>query len=427
MFEAAHKDDGRRGALKVYKGTKSSTIKKEKLRVRRMRAAREVQTLELLQDWSGLPSVYDHNISSKTEELFAVFEYVDGLTLDKWVEGNGPMSVPACVDFCKVLGATLDELHALDLVHRDLKPANVILRGGAPQLPVLLDLGLVGGRPLEKVTQTEEAMRNEFMIVPELASPHEPTRATDTAMFAGLVYYVLCNVRPVQLRDGQGRMPHERAFPDVAGLSSAQKARLAMLFSRAFQYLPAARFQSCGEIVRELTRIVEEPHDMSGIDDSLRKALTELVTAKGRAAVASLRFRDLVVQAMGEYPRHDSNLLFADEGVSAHSGFDFGLGPERIGFEVHFTVFVKVHTLSGATMAAITFAAAFASSEDTSLVVLEERGDAVGKASPIPPIAADESGAKLIAQIVRARADECTQNLLELAIWRARKRQEEGS
>jgi serine/threonine protein kinase len=415
VSEVAHVGDGRRGALKAYKGTKPSS---EKSPVRRMRAAREVQTLELMQPTDGVPQVYEHNIGSPTEELYAVLEYIDGPTLGRWVEENGPMSAATCLEFAKVLGATLDQLHALDLVHRDLKPANVILRSAAPQTPVLLDLGLVGGKALDNVTSADEAMRNEFMIVPELASPHEPTRATDTAMFAGLIFFALTAQRPVQLRDGNGRMPHERIAVAAPGFNADQGRRLAILFSRAFQYAAATRFSSCSLLVEELMKIFEEPVYASDLGENLQKSLAELVTPKERSAVAMLRFRDLIIGAMGEYPRVDGKLLFADDGVSAHCGFYFSFGPNdrQMDLQICFQVVVK-RPLVLDTAVATVFSVKFASEDDYSSVSLGEQG----LSSPPGAVSAgaDESGARLIADIVRSRAEQLTPVLLQEAILQA--------
>ncbi|HVH47920.1 MAG TPA: serine/threonine-protein kinase [Labilithrix sp.] len=77
--------------------------------------------------------------------LFLVMEYLEGRSVDRLVQTDGPLPAPEAVDL--VLGAleAVNEAHELGLVHRDLKPANLFLaerRGKAPILKVL-DFGIV--------------------------------------------------------------------------------------------------------------------------------------------------------------------------------------------------------------------------------------------------------------------------------------------
>ena len=74
--------------------------------------------------------------------LFAVFDYIDGVSLKEWLLENGALE-PSVV--CAIMGQVLDGLahaHSLGIIHRDLKPANIMLSHDDGQLQVrIVDVG----------------------------------------------------------------------------------------------------------------------------------------------------------------------------------------------------------------------------------------------------------------------------------------------
>ena len=78
-------------------------------------------------------------------DLVIVMEYIEGLTLARWLEAE-PRSVAEILAAFLAAGQGLAAVHDLGLVHRDFKPANVMVGAdarGAPRVKVL-DFGLAG-------------------------------------------------------------------------------------------------------------------------------------------------------------------------------------------------------------------------------------------------------------------------------------------
>lgn len=71
-----------------------------------------------------------------------LMEFVEGPSLDAWIQGNRPDLQTASQMFCGILSA-MEQAHALGYVHRDLKPANVLLKRDIGRwAPKVTDFGI---------------------------------------------------------------------------------------------------------------------------------------------------------------------------------------------------------------------------------------------------------------------------------------------
>ena len=82
-------------------------------------------------------------------QCFMVMEFVDGPSLRRHIEANGPLPVPAVLRMGADLARALDHAWQAGVIHRDVKPENVVLQRATkvvdatfPFVPKLVDLGL---------------------------------------------------------------------------------------------------------------------------------------------------------------------------------------------------------------------------------------------------------------------------------------------
>lgn len=130
-------------------------------------------------------------------DVFAVFEYVPGLTLKQLLDEKGALSA---VETALLMGQVLDALacaHTLGIVHRDLKPQNIMVTTtGASQQIKLLDFGIGAFTPearqldYKSLTMTKETIGTPTYSAPEQLRGEPPTCKTD--LYAWGLLFIEC-------------------------------------------------------------------------------------------------------------------------------------------------------------------------------------------------------------------------------------------
>jgi serine/threonine-protein kinase len=129
-----------------------------------------------------------------------VMEYVEGETLQSFVEANGCCEPATIVAWVRQLASVLDHVHALGIVHRDVKPANVMLQAAEGARRVrLLDFGLARdfGLDSQAITMQGTASGTPGFIAPEQRSGLAPDHRADVFSLAAVAAYLLAGRLPV--------------------------------------------------------------------------------------------------------------------------------------------------------------------------------------------------------------------------------------
>src|SRR5262245_6590402 len=118
--------------------------------------------------------------------LYAVFEYVPGVTLRKVLDTEGKLGMAETLHLLTQVLDALSCAHARGVVHRDLKPENILItRTGARRNALVLDLGLGGftreaeGWALPRITATHELMGTPCYAAPEQLRGEPPSPRSD--------------------------------------------------------------------------------------------------------------------------------------------------------------------------------------------------------------------------------------------------------
>ncbi|MBX3471399.1 MAG: serine/threonine protein kinase, partial [Planctomycetes bacterium] len=145
-----------------------------------------------------------HTLGQARGGPYLVMDLVEGESLQRRLERDGPLPAGAAAALCRALTAALAHAHARGVLHRDLKPANVLLDpGGAPRL---IDFGLArlqtDGGSLAHLTRTGELLGTPAFMAPEQADGRPVDARTDVYGLGATLFALLT-----------GRAPFEGASP----------------------------------------------------------------------------------------------------------------------------------------------------------------------------------------------------------------------
>jgi TOMM system kinase/cyclase fusion protein len=134
--------------------------------------------------------------SGETTEgvLYAVFEFVPGLTLRELLAEEGKLGLRETLHLMTQVLDALSCAHARGVVHRDLKPDNIMVtKTGVRRNALVLDFGLGGfvkeiqDRELRRITATQEMMGTPSYAAPEQLRGEKPSVRSDLYSW-GLVF-----------------------------------------------------------------------------------------------------------------------------------------------------------------------------------------------------------------------------------------------
>jgi serine/threonine protein kinase len=205
-------------------------------------------------DHENIARVY--SIGQDGPHHFIVFEFIEGLTVRRRVDEQGPLPVSEAVDITLQIAQAL--VHAADrgVVHRDIKPSNIILTplGRAK----LVDMGLA--RRFERetdhgLTQSGMTLGTFDYISPEQArDPRDVDVRSDLYSLGCTLFHMLTGRPPFPGGTVlQKLLQHqEEPPPDVQSLNPKVPADLARLINKLMAKDRDRRYQSPEQLVRDL-------------------------------------------------------------------------------------------------------------------------------------------------------------------------------
>ena len=193
VFEAQHVVLGRQMAIKVLKQDCSNPRLKERF-FNEARAAGAINHQHIVQ-------VYDFGLV-QTGEPFIVMEFVDGASLQEYMDRAAPMSYQDTREVVLQILSAIDAIHKIGLVHRDVKPANMMLvKASRPKLFLkMLDFGIA--RAVNKdwdwptLTRADEVLGTPVYLSPEQAGGGKADPRWDLWAVAVIMYEMLAGKLP---------------------------------------------------------------------------------------------------------------------------------------------------------------------------------------------------------------------------------------
>ncbi len=214
----------------------------------------------------------------RPEGLFLVMEYVEGVSLDRYIHRviQGPLPLDQALElFLQVLEA-FDYAHTHGVIHRDIKPSNILIRND--NVAKVLDFGIARilsgdgtqGGDSPELTKTGTTLGTVAYMSPEqlrAKSPSEIDHRSDIYSL-GIVLFEMLTGR--QMYDRTELSEFEilvkiatEAPPSLRTLNPHLPQELEEVLHKALAKKPDDRFQHCKAFAHELIRIAARYPNLS--------------------------------------------------------------------------------------------------------------------------------------------------------------------
>ena len=218
-------------------------------------------------------------VGDRPDQLFLVFEFVPGKTLDE-VQSGRPLDVRRAIDLGFQIAAALGAAHSQGVLHLDVRPENVkVSLGGHAKL---LDTGLsawtAGGRATRAAPSLDDqgaGDRADRYRSPEQRRGEPPDHRSDLFSLGVILFEMLA-----------GRVPSDgasgRAMPTRPGaVNTAIPAELDAIVERAMAERVEDRYQSAASFSAELRSLAAILDIRSGDREPPSQVTTKAAPSRG--------------------------------------------------------------------------------------------------------------------------------------------------
>lgn len=198
----------------------------------------------------NIVKIYDVGFTDKIQ--FIVMEYIDGITLNEYIEKQGVLKWRDAVHFTIQILRALQHAHDRGIVHRDIKPQNVmLLQDGTIKV---MDFGIARFARETGKTLSEKAIGSVHYISPEQARGELTDEKSDIYSVGVMLYEMLT-----------GKKPYDGDTPVAIALKHMQSPclkpseinpdipqGLEEIVIRAMQKESDKRYQSASEMIKDI-------------------------------------------------------------------------------------------------------------------------------------------------------------------------------
>ncbi len=206
----------------------------------------------------GIVKIFNYSVRNDTK--YIAMEYIEGITLKDYIQKRGVLSFNEIISYTEQILHALEHAHESGVVHRDIKPQNImLLRNG---LIKVTDFGIAKVTGGETFTITDKAIGTVSYISPEQAEGKQIDARSDLYSLGTVMYEMAC-----------GKLPFDDESPISVALMHINKAvvsprtvnpaiprGLEQIILSAMEKDRAFRFQSAGQMLRQIARLKADPN-----------------------------------------------------------------------------------------------------------------------------------------------------------------------
>lgn len=210
----------------------------------------QLESANVYEQLSGLDNAYlvkIFHVAENESQALVIMEYVSGRTIEEWLKEISVFSERETIAYMEQLLKGLDEIHKRGIIHRDINPKNVII--STDGVVKLLDFDI--GRQYKKAKGSDTTILGTVgFAAPEQFGFTQSDKRTDVYAVGALMNVMLT-----------GKLPGELMY---------QNGNLGKMIKKCTQLDPEKRYQSAGEMLRELLELNERKTQLEKSDTSVQ-------------------------------------------------------------------------------------------------------------------------------------------------------------
>ena len=212
-----------------------------------LKEARKMAKLGGIPGVVGVKSVFIQN-----ETAYIVMDFIEGETLLKKLQKNGPMDFDSCVKLMTPIMQALAEVHEHGIIHRDISPDNIMVRPDGKL--ILLDLGAAKDLDIQgndgSVQSSQMVAKHGFSPIEQYSKSGKVGPWTDIYAMAATIYYCCTGILPPPATD--------RTIDDTLACQPRLTQAQFDILADCMRMRPQDRPQSMGTLLQMLTRLQGE-------------------------------------------------------------------------------------------------------------------------------------------------------------------------
>ncbi len=206
---------------------------------------------------TGIVTVFDVAEDPETRAPYLVMEYVEGQSLGQLLGGeNRRLPLSTALQLTQEVAEALHYAHAQGVVHRDIKPSNILVTTDGHVK--IADFGIAKLNQTH-LTQHGRVLGSPAYMAPEQLSDEGGDARSDLFSLGVVLYFMLTGQRPFQgnsIATVCFKLAHHEPLA-VANYDMSFPPALDLVVSRAIAKNPTRRYQSGGEMARDIQRLRE--------------------------------------------------------------------------------------------------------------------------------------------------------------------------
>jgi len=215
-----------------------------------------------------------HEIGQVGRDHYMTMEYFPGKTLAQLTghlrDGKGDLDVSEKVYIIKSIADALQYIHdfsdygdSTEIIHRDISPQNIMV--GFDGAAKLIDFGVAKVNTLERGTDTKDIKGKFAYMSPEQIRGDKLTKRTDIFSL-GIVFWELLNKRKLftgKMVEDVTKQVINFEEPKLVDFSTEVPYALCKICQKCLAIKPGDRYQSAGELARELDEFLRKSSEGS--------------------------------------------------------------------------------------------------------------------------------------------------------------------